>query len=119
MAHRATCVAFALLLTGCHLVPLQKQTRLSSLPPLPPITATAAKVSIQEKSQITYPTLSLLWDYTGSSASFNIYESTNLQSWTLITNVSNTIWQFQTQPGAHFFYVTATNELGESVPNQK
>jgi hypothetical protein len=51
--------------------------------------------------------------------SFNFYHSTSLTGWTLLTNfpATNTTYAITINPGQHFFFVTASNFWGESIPS--
>jgi hypothetical protein len=74
-------------------------------------------------------TINLAWDYPTNELfgmSFNLYTTTNLTtaSWSLATNVAasnlvatNLMVTVPVGPGAAFFFVTASNELGESIPS--
>jgi len=66
----------------------------------------------------------LSWDYPPSeipNVSFNIYFSTNIATpvanWTLITNVTGTNTTVAIAPGNGFWFATASNEFGESIPS--
>lgn len=66
----------------------------------------------------------LIWDYPAdqiTNVTFNLHYSTNisvpLTNWPTLTNVSTTNVDLDTQPGAYFFYVTASNFWGESDPS--
>jgi uncharacterized protein YaaW (UPF0174 family) len=75
-------------------------------------------------------TINLAWDYPTNELAgmyFNLYTTTNLTapvSWSLATNVAasnlvatNLMVTVPVGPGAAFFFVTASNELGESIPS--
>ncbi len=67
----------------------------------------------------------LYWDYPTNevaNVSFNVYFSTNISTpstnWTVITNVpATTNVVVPIAPGNNFWFVTATNEWGESIPS--
>ncbi len=66
----------------------------------------------------------LVWDYPVSevpSVVFNVYSSTNLSvpmsSWPFVTNSAVTNAIVGVSPGSTFWYVTASNEFGESGPS--
>jgi len=74
--------------------------------------------------------LTLTWDYPTNELSgmfFNLYTATSLTPpvvWTLATNVAasnlvatNLNVSVPVQPGAAFFFCTASNEFGESIPS--
>lgn len=68
-------------------------------------------------------TVVLKWDYPIDEiphVSFNIYFNTNLTNatWTLLTNVFGvTSVAVPVVPGNCFFFATASNEFGESIPS--
>lgn len=69
-------------------------------------------------------TVDLSWTYSPSEVSnvtFNIYFSTNVAlpttNWTLITNISGTNVTIQVSPGQGFYFATASNAFGESLPS--
>lgn len=66
----------------------------------------------------------LSWDYPTNelaSVRFNLYSSTNValpvSTWPLLTNVSGTNVVVQINPGQCFYFCTASNEFGESIPS--
>lgn len=71
--------------------------------------------------------LSLAWDYPASAQStdlvFKLYHSSDLSvpqtNWLVLTNVAGTnlAVTLSVIPGAHFFYLTASNWWGESGPS--
>lgn len=69
-------------------------------------------------------TATLTWDYPTNELSgmrFNLYSSTNaalpISTWPLLTNVSGTNVTVQINPGQCFYFCTASNEFGESIPS--
>ena len=64
----------------------------------------------------------LVWDYPTAelpSVSFNVYHAINAAGpFSVLTNVSATNCTVQILQGSHFYYVTATNEWGESDPSE-
>lgn len=63
----------------------------------------------------------LEWDYSAAevlAVRFNVYSATNVAGpFTVFTNVAGTNVVIPITEGAHFYYVTATNEWGESDPS--
>ena len=64
----------------------------------------------------------LAWDYPPeevAKVTFNLYSTTNLSStnWTVLTNMVGTNVVIPINPGMAFFFVTASNEFGESLPS--
>jgi hypothetical protein len=69
-----------------------------------------------------HTTALLSWDYPAdevSNVTFNIYFTTNLvtPNWTLATNVTGTNVTVAILPGNGFWYATASNQFGESIPS--
>lgn len=67
-------------------------------------------------------TATLSWDYPTnelSKVTFNLFSTTNLvpPTWTLLTNVSGTNVVVPINPGTCFYFCTASNEFGESIPS--
>ena len=71
-------------------------------------------------------TITLAWNYPTNELStnltFNLYHSltiTNPLPWTVMTNIvgTNLVCSLNIIPGEHYFYVTASNFWGESVPS--
>jgi hypothetical protein len=68
-------------------------------------------------------TATLTWDYPPdevSNVTFNIYFTTNISSppnWNVITNVVGTNALVPIMPGNGFFFATASNQFGESIPS--
>lgn len=71
--------------------------------------------------------VTLVWDYPATelntNLTFKLYSSTNitvpLTNWPVATNVPGTITNvtLPIQPGMTFYFVTASNEFGESDPS--
>lgn len=62
----------------------------------------------------------LEWDYLddASAVTFNLYHATNVAGpYAFLTNVATTNVVVPISGGSHFYYVTATNEWGESDPS--
>lgn len=60
------------------------------------------------------------WDYDDdiSAVTFNLYHATNVAGpYALLTNVATTNVVVPISGGSHFYFVTATNEWGESDPS--
>lgn len=79
----------------------------------------ALSITAQPRSTAT-----LTWDYPTNelaSVRFNLYSSTNValpaSTWPLLTNVSGTNVVVQINPGQCFYFCTASNEFGESIPS--
>lgn len=71
-------------------------------------------------------TLPLLWDYpdamVSTSLAFRVYSTTNvalpLTNWSLVATVTNQTWaNVVTNTDRAFYYVTAFDGFGESVPS--
>lgn len=73
-------------------------------------------------AQTIEKTVTLLWDYSPlSNMTFNVYHSADpnapLDRWQKLTNVVATNrLSLTVLPGEHYFIVTASNRLGESIP---
>jgi len=59
------------------------------------------------------PTVTIAWDHDPGPFSYNVYETTNLNSlplcWVLRTNVTDQAVQLPVEDQAHFFTVTCVN----------
>lgn len=68
--------------------------------------------------------ITLLWDYPASNLStdlvFRVYTSSDLTNWTALATVpggTNGVLSLQVLPAEAFYYVTASNFWGESLPS--
>lgn len=71
-----------------------------------------AAVKTSARLEWDYPVLELL------DVRFNVYHASNVSGpYTVFTNVATTNVTVAITEGAHFYYVTATNDWGESDPS--
>jgi len=72
---------------------------------------------------LTPRNVTFTWDAYAGADSFGLYHSDSvvvpLTNWVCLTNFSGTNTQFSIQvvPGAHFYYLTASNMWGQSGPS--
>jgi hypothetical protein len=88
------------------------------LPPLPPGAEAPQPATALREAAATPPavaTITLLWDaYPDPEATFNVYASPDLEIWRLITNTPSTALRLPLEGPQRFFWLTATNRVGES-----